>query len=97
MINDLKMEARRLLILQLLEKDPNYSINDDLLQQLLRNLGHGVSMAVIRADLAKLEELGLLSTNELPGSTVGILRREGMDVALGASVVPGIARPRPAN
>lgn len=93
---DIQTEARRLAILQLLQRDPDYSINDSLLQQLLSAQGHGVSLAVARGDLAWLEQMGLLSTNELPGCTVAILRNEGVDVALGVSVVPGIARPRPA-
>lgn len=92
---DLQQEARRLAILQLLKADPDYSINDDLIQRLLASQGHGVSIAVVRADLAWLEQVGLLSTNELPGYTVAILRNDGVDVACGMSVVPGIARPRP--
>lgn len=95
MVKDLQQEARRLAILQLLHLDPDYSINDSLLQPLLASQGHGVSIAVVRADLAWLEQLGLLSTNELPGCTVALLRSDGVDVAMGVSVVPGIARPRP--
>lgn len=95
MNKDIQTEARRLAILQLLQRDPDYSINDSLLQQLLQAQGHGVPIAVVRADLAWLEQLGLLSTNELPGCTVALLRGEGVDVAAGVSVVPGIARPRP--
>ena len=92
---DLQQEARRLAILQLLKADPDYSINDDLIQRLLSGQGHGVALAVVRADLAWLEQLGLLSTSDMPGCTVAILRNDGVDVACGMSVVPGIARPRP--
>jgi hypothetical protein len=95
MANDVQTEARRLDILKLLAADPDYSINDALLQQLLKYLGHGVAVAVVRADLAWLEQVGMLSTNQLPGCTVAILRNEGVDVASGVSVVPGISRPRP--
>lgn len=93
---DIQQEHRRLAILQLLKEDPDYSINDDLLQRLLAAQGYGVAMAVVRADLAWLEQLGLVSTNALPGVTVAVLRNDGVDVACGVSVVPGIARPRPA-
>lgn len=93
---DATTEARRLAILQLLQADPDYSINDALLQKLLAGQGHGVAMAVVRADLAWLEQVGLLSTNELPGVTVALLRNDGVDVAAGMSVMPGVARPRPA-
>lgn len=93
---DIQTENRRLMILQLLQKDPDYSINDTLLQQLLASLGYGVALAVVRADLAWLEQLNLIATNALPNCTVAILRSDGVDVATGMSVVPGIARPRPA-
>lgn len=93
---DVQTEHRRLLILQLLQKDPDYSINDDLLHKLLAAQGHGVALAVVRADLAWLEQVGLLSTNQLPGTTVAVLRGDGVDVATGLAVMPGVARPRPA-
>jgi Fe2+ or Zn2+ uptake regulation protein len=93
---DIQAESRRLAVLQLLQSDPDYSINDSLLQQLLASQGHGVSIAVVRADLAWLEQVGLLSTNDLPGCTVAILRNDGVDVASGVSHMPGVARPRPA-
>jgi Fe2+ or Zn2+ uptake regulation protein len=95
MNRNMETEQRRLTILQLLLKDQDYSINDTLLQQLLGRVGHGVSLAVVRADLAWLEQVGLLATSELPGCTVAILRNDGVDVANGVAVVPGIARPRP--
>ncbi len=94
-MNKHEQEQRRLTILQLLAKDHDYSINDSLLQQLLGQLGHGVAMSVVHADLAWLAQLGLLATNELPGCTIAILCNDGVDVAKGVAVVPGIARPRP--
>lgn len=95
MARDIQTEYRRLAILQLLQSDPDYSINDQLLQQLLAAQGHGVAIAVVRADLAWLEQLGLVSTDDLPGCTVALLRSEGVDVAIGVSVIPGVSRPRP--
>lgn len=93
---NLQTEHRRLAILQLLRSDPDYSINDALLQRLLDQQGFGVPMAVVLADLQWLEQLELLVTNKLPGCTVAILQSSGVDVAAGTAVVPGIARPRPA-
>lgn len=87
---DIKTQNRRLLILQLLHKDPDYNINDNLLQQLLSGMDHAVAMAVLRADLAWLEQLNLVSTHLLPNCTVAILRSEGIDVAKGLTMVPGI-------
>ncbi len=96
MAKDIKAERRRLVILQLLKEDPDYKINDTLLQELLSDLGFGVSQAVLAGDLAVLDELGLISTTELAGAVLAVLRNRGVDVACGTAVVPGVARPRPA-
>ena len=96
MANDLQAEARRLAILQLLEQDPDYSINDVLLKDLLGQVGHGASAAAVRADCAWLEDVGLVATNDLGGAMVVILRSAGVDAAKGLARVPGVARPRPA-
>ena len=92
---DLKTELRRLTILQLLQLDPDYSINDAMLQQLLSYRGQGASIAMVRADLAWLEQLDLLTTRDLTGCIVAVLRNNGVDAALGTAIIPGIARPRP--
>jgi len=92
---DIKAEKRRLTILQLLKDDPDYKINAALLQELLSELGYGVSGVVLSADLAMLSELALISTTEIAGVTLAILRNRGVDVACGTAVVPGVARPRP--
>lgn len=94
-IKDLQAEERRLAILQLLERDQDYSINDTLIQRLLGQIGHGVSLDIVRADLAWLENVNVLATNDLPGCTVAILRSPGVDLAKGLATMPGIARPRP--
>jgi hypothetical protein len=92
---DLQTQARRLAILQLLAQDPDYSINDALLKELLRTLGHGVALHVVKADLAWLESVGLLATTDLTPCLVAVLKSEGLDVSRGESLMPGVARPRP--
>lgn len=92
---DIQTARRRLNILQLLKEDPDYSANDDLLQELLAACGYGVSLDVVRSDLAWLEEQQLITRRDLPGCTVATLRNRGIDVASGVASVPGIARPRP--
>lgn len=88
-------EDRRLKVLRTLQVSNDYRMSDALLQAALAAIGCGVSVAVIRGDLAWLERQGLVTTTQLAGMTVAILRNEGVDVANGVSVVPGIARPRP--
>jgi len=94
-IKTLQVENRRLMILQLLAADSDYSANDTLLQELLALQGNGVSLDVVRTDLAWLAEQDLIMLRELPGCKVATLRSRGIDVANGLAVVPGIARPRP--
>jgi len=92
---DIKSNQRRLAILQLLKDDPDYKINAALLQQLLAELGYGVSQITLEADFAVLVELGLISTTDLAGMTLVILQNRGVDVACGTALVPSVARPRP--
>jgi len=94
-IKALQVENRRLMILQLLAAGSDYSANDTLLQELLALQGNGVSLDVVRTDLAWLAEQDLIMLRELPGCKVATLRSRGIDVANGLAVVPGIARPRP--
>jgi hypothetical protein len=86
---------RRLTVLRTLQVSADYRMSDALLQTALAAVGCGVSIAVIKGDLAWLQSQGLVATTKLAGMTVAILRNEGVDVANGVSVVPGIARPRP--
>lgn len=97
MINsqDVNAEHRRLLILQLLKQDPDYRIDSSLLGDLLKMRGQSVPSAVLRGDLAWLENQRLVSTEEIAGVTIAILRNDGAEVADGVMSYPGIARPRP--
>lgn len=91
----LQQEQRRLAILQLLQKEPGYRLNDAILQDLLGQLGQSAPLALVRTELAWLEQMGQLTTQSLPGCTVALLLEAGADAALGMANVPGIARPRP--
>lgn len=86
---------RRLAILQVLADSTNYQANEYTLEAVLAELAHSVSNVRLRADLARLAELGLLETSTVGGVTIAKLRQDGLDVALGKSVAPGVKRPRP--
>lgn len=91
----IQQEQRRLAVLQLLQKEPGYRLNDAIICDLLTQLGQASPLSLVRTELAWLEQNGQLTTQELPGCTVAILLEAGAETALGASMVPGIARPRP--
>jgi Fe2+ or Zn2+ uptake regulation protein len=87
---------QRLLILQLLEQDADYSHNQRVLHAGLDAMGHAVSMDAMRAQLRWLEEVGLVKVSEMEG--IGMIVRitqRGVDVARGRSKVDGVARPGP--
>jgi len=92
---DLVDADRRLVILRALEEDPGYDLNEYVLQSVLEALGHTVSRDRLRADLAWLEEQGLVTVDEVAGVKVAKLTGRGSDVAAGRAVVPGVKRPRP--
>jgi len=93
--NQLIAKAVRLALLQILEKDPNYSHNEYILQTVLEQLGHGLSSDRIRTECRWLEEQGLLILEDVSGVLVARIKQRGVDVALGRSRIDGIARPRP--
>lgn len=90
-------ENRRLHLLKCLKLSPRYTMSNALLKDMLARIGLSESLAVIDNDLAWLERLDLITTNELGNITLAMLRQEGVDVVDGVTVVKGIARPLPEN
>lgn len=85
---------QRLVMLQALEEDPGYSHNEGVLRSVLSAFGHQLSHDALRTQLAWLVEQGLITINDTSGVQVARLTARGQDVAVGASRVPGVARPR---
>lgn len=93
--DQLLTESVRLSILQLLEQDPDYSHNEQIIQMALQALGHSLSLDRVRTELRWLEEQGLLSVNDGGDLFVARLNQRGSDVAQGHARIDGIARVRP--
>ncbi len=85
----------RLCILQSLEADSGYDLNEHVLAAALEALGHGLSHDRLRSELAWLEEQGLIKVSDVGGVHVARLTERGADCALGRARIPGVARPRP--
>lgn len=85
----------RLVILQALEQDPDYSHNDSVINAVLGAVGHAISRDRVRTELHWLAEQGLIRVTDMSGVLVAKLTGRGVDVALGYARVPGVARPRP--
>jgi len=86
---------RRLCILKLLEKDPDYSLNESILHDLVGEFGLQASRDVLRGDLAWLAEQGLAEISDVHGLQVATLTQRGADVAHGLATHPGVKRPSP--
>ncbi|RMG56317.1 MAG: hypothetical protein D6717_06780 [Gammaproteobacteria bacterium] len=89
------IENARLIILQALEEDPDYSHNEDILRGVLEAFGHRLSHDRLRTELHWLAEQGLVGLEQVRDLLVVRLTPRGEDVALGNTRVPGVARPRP--
>lgn len=93
---DMIKQRQRLLILQVLTEDAGYSHNEAVLHTTLASMGQGISLDALRAELRWLEDVGLVTVEEVKivGLVVTINTR-GVDVARGLARVDGVARPRP--
>lgn len=92
----MKTEDARLVLLRSLAEDPDYRLNESLLQTILDQFGHAMSRDRIRTELRWLEEQGLISVELVAGVTmVATLTTRGADVASGRARVDGVKRPSP--
>ena len=91
-------EDRRRAILEALDGQAGYAVNESVLKSALEMLGHRVARTQVRADLAWLEEHGLIRVEKLPTEAgelwLGHLLEDGQDVARGRAH-PGVARRMP--
>lgn len=88
-------EDRRLAILRILEGSAEYRANMYLIQRMLAELGHSVSLDALKTDLAWLAEQGLVELATVGGVEIPQILARGLDVASGRAIVPGVARPMP--
>lgn len=85
-------EHQRRLILEQLEKENDYAQNQIVMKQILAAYGQTLSTDKVLAEFAWLQEQGLVTLDKFGGFTVAKLTERGLDVANGASQMPGIAR-----
>jgi hypothetical protein len=91
-------EDRRLVILRLLHQDTDYTLNDRMLQVMLRQVGHNVSLTALRADLEWLRQAQAISVKcDVADVYVATLERLGLDHVERTAIIPGIKRPGPAG
>lgn len=84
---------RDMLLVLLAARD--FSCNDSLLRTVLREQGYLASGAQLREDVAWLEQHQLVGTREIADLKIVTLLERGRDVAEGAELLEGVARPDP--
>lgn len=94
-MRELIAAGQRLSVLLVLV-DCGGNANDGLLQTCLDTYGHRLGVDAIRAHLAWLDEMGLVTAqhNASLNSAVATLTSRGQDVAEGRATVPGVQKPR---
>lgn len=86
----------RLLILQILEKQPQYQAHQETLLQALREQGFTLSRDHLFIELAWLEGVADAIVDRMSGSVhIAILTPTGQEIAQGIVEVPCISRPAP--
>lgn len=87
---------QRIIMLQGMENDNDYSLSNEMLQRLLVAYGHGVGVSQVNEQIQWLKEQNLVTTEDLGnGIIVAKLTRLGLDVAKGHACVEGVDRPIP--
>lgn len=88
-------EDQRLVILRTLADDmAGFQANESVLQTALKAYGHDISRDLVRKHLNYLEEIDLLTLNDVSGILVATLNGRGEDVAHGRATAAGVKRPR---
>jgi Fe2+ or Zn2+ uptake regulation protein len=87
---------QRRIILDGLEQDAGHEMSNEMLQRLLKTMGHSVPISGVNAQIAWLENRGYVKSARLgdSGFINAHITRVGLDVALSYAKAEGIA-PRP--
>lgn len=94
---DVIMEDQRLVILKLLNEDPDGSLNERILQRLLESWGHAVSDTDLRRHLGFLEQNLAVEVEKVGANEeiwVAKLTRAGEEHLARTRPITGIALPR---
>lgn len=87
-------KARRLAILLSLYFSPGYTLNREMLRELVSNTGYVTGHDLMQVELAWLKEMQLVDLLEFDAVQ---LTPRGEDAALARSDVPGVRRPSPSE
>lgn len=90
---ELKSEHRALAVLRMLQREPSYMSNGEVVSSYFELVGLACSREQTMACLAVLEQAGLIEASTVEKLTVIRLTAKGDEVAKGLVVVEGVLRP----
>lgn len=92
----LKIEDQRLIVLQVMHEDRDYTVNNKIIGLALDQLGHGEPANKVLALLGWLADAEALTLHKINNQiSVATLTNRGKEYALGKAQIDGIARPEP--
>lgn len=89
----LKSEHRALAVLRMLQREPSYMSNEEIVSSYFELVGLACSREQTTECLAVLERVGLIEASTVEKLTVIRLTAKGDEVAKGFVVVEGVLRP----
>ena len=90
---ELKSKHRALALLRMLQREPSYMSNEEIISSYFELVGLACSREQMAACLAALERAGLIEASTVEKLTVIRLTAKGEEVAKGLVVVEGVLRP----
>jgi len=95
-MKDIFAPNQRIILLQAMHGDNDYSLSNEMLQRVLIQMGHGVDLERTNKEIDFLAKNSLVTIEKLTDTlSVVKLTRAGIDAAEGHKRIDGIDRPRP--
>ena len=93
----LRIEAIRLAILQVLSVAPSFEASQFLLWQAIPHFGSRASTDSVMTELCWLEEQGMINLDHIDQVWLARVTDRGRDIAIGRARVPGVQAPAPSQ
>ena len=88
-------EDVRRIVLEELARQPDYTLNDDLLLRVLETFGHKKPRDYLRGELDWLARAGAATLTDVGGIVIAVLTERGLEHVERRRVLPGVAKPKP--
>lgn len=88
-------EDARLTILKELAQEQSYTLNENMLRDVLETFGINRDRDWVREQLKAMADLDAITTRQAGTVMIAVLTRKGLDHVDNRTVIDGIARPSP--